>query len=206
MKSLIIFFFPVLLFAQSEFMDSSGIGFLAAINYSASNDLFGFGGEAGVSLLGIFDLGLQYTKAKTIGSSFNSSGNLVYFAINSKRMNEKDCVKLLFGYANESLTHDYYGKLDASGPVVGIDLFIKASENEIVTFMPELGIIYGFISIDNEGFNGSGMDNTRNIALALNVKLKLNNNLHLLFSPTLSKDINSRNAAMFGINAGVSVD
>jgi hypothetical protein len=206
MKSiLIILLLPVFLHAQSEFMDSSKVGLKVSLAYSGNNNSSTFGGDAAASFLGIFDLGLQFANGDIANTQFKSIGNLFYFAINAKRGNNKNCIKILLGYMNETITSSYYRDIRVSGPVAGLDLFIKVSENEKVTVAPSIGILYGFLSVDSQGYyNVSGFDDARSVSLDLNLKFSLSNQFHLLFIPSISKDlVNSDNPVSFGLEIGL---
>lgn len=205
MKYFLLFLlFPFFLYAQSEFIDSSDFAVKVGFNYSGSDIFTGRGVDISGSILGIFDLGLQYANSETSNSPFKSSGNLYYIAFNTKRGSSRNCIKILLGYVDETVTNEFYPDFRVTGPVAGLDLFLKVSENETVTFMPDLGVMYGFLSVDTKGiYNISGLDDARSIFLDLNFKINLSNQYHMLFTPSVSKDlVNSDNPLMFGVEVG----
>jgi hypothetical protein len=205
---LLLLLLPFFLHAQSEFIDSSSFAVKVGFDYSGNDNFTGRGADLSASIFGIFDLGLQYAYSETSLSPFKSSGNLYYIAFNSKRANSRNCIKILLGYVDETVTNEFYPDFRVTGPVAGLDLFLKVAENENVTFMPGLGVLYGFLSVDTKGiYNTSGFDDTRNIFLDLNFKVNLSNQYHFIITPSVSKDlVNSDNPLMLGIEVGFLIN
>lgn len=209
MKQLLIFLlFPFSLLAQSEFMDSSGFGLGASYGYSGSEKFDGNEGSIGLSILGMFDLGFQWGKTRASESRLSASGNSFYLAYNAKIKNSKNCFKILIGYIDETITPEQYNDFRASGLVLGFDFLIKIRQTENFTLIPELGLSYGLLSIENNNpysYNtDSDFNDTRNISLGLNFKIDLSEGVHLIFGPTISKDLlNSDNPLMLGIDTGL---
>jgi hypothetical protein len=207
----IIFLFPFLLHAQSEYMDSSYFGLGAGYSYSGSEKFDGNEGSLGLSILGMFDLGFQWGKSRISESAVSASANSFYLAYNAKIKNNKNCFKILIGYINETITPGQYNDIKASGLVLGFNFLIKISQTENFTLMPELGLSYGFLSVDNNNpysYNdNSEFDDTRNISLSLNYKADLSKTVHIIFDPTISKDLlNSDNPLMLGIGVGLLIN
>ncbi|MDO8550082.1 MAG: hypothetical protein Q7S39_08045, partial [Ignavibacteria bacterium] len=121
MKYIYIFLlFPFFLSAQSEFISNSSFGVKADLVVSLNNDFTGIGGDIGISLSSLFDIGFEYIEA-SYDPKYNivSSGRMVYAAYNFRSKN--NCLKVLLGYSHNSVSTEYLNLslLEVTGPLLG---------------------------------------------------------------------------------------
>ncbi len=205
MKYLLIFvLLPFMLFAQSELVSNNLFAVEADAAFSHNNNFSGNGGDIGMSLNSVFDIGFEYVNGKySFDDKMKSIGKTFFAAYNMK--NDKNCVKLIGGYTKTSIEYSPL-KFDFSGVLLGIKYSRKVYENESVIINPGLGISIGFMSLSgNNTFTGyADVENPRSLSLDLKIVPKLSNNVFLVIDPLLSKDlVNSNNSLIVGINLGL---
>ena len=205
MKYYFIFLiYPFVLFAQSESVNNSRFAFEADYAYSYNNNLSAKGANIGVSIVSAVDLGIEYINGTSNNKiDIETKGETFYAAYNIK--NDKNCIKLISGYTQNSIKLDYR-EFDFSGVIFGIIYYRKIYESESLLINPGLGFTLGFLSMSGGEISGnfSNSENPRSLSLEVNFVSSMGKIVSLVIAPSLSKDlVNSNNSLMAGINLGL---
>ena len=210
----IILFYPLFLFAQSEYLNKGQFGFIADAAYSQNDKFSGTGSDFGVSIAGRLDVGIQFSSGsydiEYSDVDIESKGYLFYTSFNIKRSNSSSNIKLMFGYLSNSIESSSFTPLDISGLIVGLGFSFRVYDNKYIMVIPGLDITYGFLSVTHQRYNSyslsddSYLDDSRNLSFAFDIVPKLSENIFLVISPSLSKDLqNSNDSIIFGIRGGL---
>ena len=221
-KILIFLFLPILIIAQSEFINDGHLGIGANYGYVANDILSGSGGSFGISALGKYDMGAEFIdgmiELDNSNIKINSSSFLFYLAYNVKRNNNFSNLKIMAGFIKTSFGYYISNEEENSGFVLGLSFSLKALEEKNISIIPALGLIYGFIDTDlNQTYyigNGyyytrkdSFIENTRNLSLEVNFKVQAIENMNFIITPSISKDlISSDNSISYSILGGLMFD
>jgi hypothetical protein len=180
----VLIFFPLMLYAQSEYISNSSFGVKGDIVSSFNDKVSGLGSDIGISVSSVFDVGFEY-----ISSSYEQSGKLIYAAYNFKIKNNS--LKVLLGYSHISNNSD----LNVAGPLLGILFSPKIFENEWICLLPGVGFSMAILSASNEN-RYSNTDHNISVGLEFNVIPKINKKFYLVLASSLSESISDQKAPM----------
>ena len=212
-----IFFIPLLLFGQSEYVNQDHFGFLVSYGVITNDILSGSGVSLGFSTKGNIEFGVEFINSE-INEEYTSAGskpfsNFVYLAYNIKRKQNFSNMKIILGYLTVGMDKGEGN----SGIALGLSLALRAYESSAITLIPSLSMIYGFLENEETeiylyGSNyfskeKSYIQNTRSLSLGLGVQINIYKSLSFILDPSISRNlISSENSTSYSISGGILLD
>ena len=209
MKFILIFSFcPLVIFAQGEFFNRNTSSFEADAVYSSNNTSSSLGTGIGISILGYVDFGFAYeggSYENEYGYDIKSSSMAFSLGYNIKRKNNSTNLKLMLGYLTGSIDNRDDNLADISGLLFSLAFSIRIYESKELILMPRVSITYGLLDASSSNsVYSSDSDDSRSLSLGFSIAPRIINGLHLLITPSISKDlVNSDNSLFFGISGGI---
>lgn len=197
-------------------MNNDEFGALFGMSYSGNENTIGNGMVFGFSIRGVFDFGVEYIKSSTdiefSSSDLETASTLIYMGYNVKRKNNSNNLKLSAGYVTNSVNRKYYSPLEVTGVLLSVMFSLRIYDSEQLVVMPGIGLAYAILSVSENNYNNysnsnSYVEDSRSLGIQLNFMLNISKNIHLIFAPSLSKDILNPDETLFiGIRGGLMLN
>ena len=206
-KVFLLFLLPSALFCQAEFIENDKFGLSGGYTFSNNEAFNSSSFDFVITTFGVLDIGFEKGSGKLDDeyspNQISTTAMLVYTAYNFKRINNNMILKVLAGYYLGTAEKSG-NRISSSGLLLGLGAYPRVLTANQFSIRVAIELSYGFLSTSNSQnyFNDdSEFDNSRSIALGLNLVADVTKNFHFILSPFAAKDLlRSEDSFYFGLN------